>query len=181
MKTRDWSVFLLPLAAVVAPAAYATDYLTVAQAQTTLFPGAKRFVDATLKLNEAQRERIKALAGVRQRWEEQKVWRVEREDGLMGWLLIDQVIGKHEFITYATAISPEGRVLGVEILTYLETHGAQIRDASWRKSFLGKTLADKFKLDEDVQNISGATLSCRNVLDGVKRLLVLHHLFLAKP
>ena len=180
MKARDWSCLLLPLAAVVAPAAYATDYMSVAQAQTALFPGAKRFVDVSLKLNEEQRDRIKSLAGVRQRWDEQKVWRVERDDGAMGWLLIDQVIGKHEFITYATAISPEGRVLGVEILTYLETHGGQVREASWRKQFAGKTLADKFKLDEDVPNISGATLSCRNVLDGVKRLLVVHKLFLAK-
>lgn len=180
MKARDWSVFLLPLAAVVAPAAYATDYLTVAQAQTALFPGAKRFVDVSLKLSEEQRDRVKSLAGVRQRWDEQKVWRVERDDGMMGWLLIDQVIGKHEFITYATAISPDGRVLGVEILTYLETHGGQVRELSWRKNFLGKTVSDQFKLDEDVPNISGATLSCRNVLDGVKRMLVLHKLFLVK-
>lgn len=180
MKARDWSCFLLPLAAVVAPASYAADYMSVAQAQTALFPGAKRFVDASLKLSEEQRDRIKTLAGVRQRWDEQKIWRAERDDGALGWLVIDQVIGKHEFITYATAISLDGRVLGVEILTYLETHGGQIRDASWRKNFVGKTLADKFKLDEDVPNISGATLSCRNVLDGVKRVLVIHKLLLAK-
>jgi uncharacterized protein with FMN-binding domain len=48
-----------------------------------------------------------------------------------------------------------------------------VRDAGWRKHFVGKTLADPFKLDEDVPNISGATLSSRNMLDGVKRLLAL--------
>jgi hypothetical protein len=30
----------------------------------------------------------------------------------------------------------------------------------------------------DVPNISGATLSCRNVMDGVKRLLVLQQIAL---
>ena len=95
------------------------------------------------------------------------------------WFIVDDVIGKHEFITYATAIAPDGKVLGLEVMSYRETHGGQIRDAGWRQHFVGKTLASPFKLDEDVPNISGATLSSRNVLDGVKRLLVIHKLFLA--
>ena len=40
-------------------------------------------------------------------------------------------------------------------------------------------LADPFKLDRDIPNISGATLACRNVTDGVKRLLALKHAVLA--
>jgi Na+-transporting NADH:ubiquinone oxidoreductase subunit NqrC len=55
-----------------------------------------------------------------------------------------------------------------------------VREPGWRRHFVGKTLADRFKLDEDVPNISGATLSCRNVTDGVKRLLAIHKLYLAK-
>lgn len=178
MSTRDWSAFLLPVAALVSPA-WAADYLTVAQAQTLLFPGAGQFTEAPLKLSEEQRSRIRDMAGVRQRWEEQKVWRAEANGRLVGWFIVDDVVGKHEFITYATAISPEGKVLGIEVLSYRETHGSQIRTPEWRKHFAGKTLADPFKLDEDVPNISGATLSCRNVLDGVKRLLVIHKLYLA--
>lgn len=179
MSTHDWRLFLLPVAVLAAPA-YAADYLTLAQAQAQLFPSAKRFVDQTLKFTDDQRDRIKAAAGVRQRWDEQKVWRAERDGVLLGWLILDEVIGKHEFIAYATAISPDGHVLGVEIMSYRESHGGEVRDASWRKHLVGKTLADPFKLDRDVPNISGATLSCRNVLDGVKRLLVLHKFFLSK-
>ena len=177
MKARDWSVFLLPGVALVSPA-FAVDYLSVAQAQALLFPAAKGFVEQPLKFTDEQRERIKSAAGLRQRWEEQKVWRAERDGMLQGWMLVDEVIGKHEFITYAAAISPDGHVLGVEIMSYRETHGGQVREASWRRTLVGKTLADPFKLDEDVPNISGATLSCRNVMDGVKRLLAIHKLFL---
>jgi Na+-translocating ferredoxin:NAD+ oxidoreductase RnfG subunit len=179
MGSRGLQAFLLPVAAIALPA-QATDYLTVAQAQTLIFPAAKSFEARPLKLGDAQRDRIKALSGMRQRWEEQKVWRAERDGKLVGWLLVDEVIGKHEFITYATGIAPDGSVLGVEILSYRETHGGQIRDAAWRRHFAGKALTDPFKLDEDVPNISGATLSCRNVTDGVKRLLAIHKLFLAQ-
>lgn len=180
MSTRDWIPFLVPVAMLVAPTAYATDYFTVAEAQAQLFPNATNFVERTLKFDEGQRDRIKAISGMRQRWDEQKIWRAETVGKLQGWLVVDQVIGKHEFITYATAISPDGHVLGIEIMSYRETHGGKVRDAAWRKNFVGKSLSDPFKLDEDVPNISGATLSCRNVLDGVKRLLTIHQLFLLR-
>jgi Na+-translocating ferredoxin:NAD+ oxidoreductase RnfG subunit len=171
------AAFLLPVATL--SVAHAADYLSVQQAQTLLFPAAKAFNAQPLKFNDEQRDRIKALAGVRQRNDTQQLWRAERDGQLLGWFFVDEVVGKHEFITYATAISPEGKVLGIEVMSYRETHGGQIREAAWRQKFAGKTLADPFKLDQDVPNISGATLSCRNVLDGVKRLLVQHKLFLS--
>jgi Na+-translocating ferredoxin:NAD+ oxidoreductase RnfG subunit len=48
-----------------------------------------------------------------------------------------------------------------------------VREAHWREQFKGKTLSDHFKLDDDIANITGATLSSRNVMNGVKRLLAL--------
>ncbi len=88
-------------------------------------------------------------------------------------MIIDDVIGKHEFITYAIGVSPRGKVLGLQILSYRETHGGEIRRQSWRSQFVGKSGEDRLRLGKDVDNISGATLSCRNVTDGVKRLLVI--------
>lgn len=173
MNERDWSpLWLMPAAAIVAPV-YAADYLTVEQAQRVLFPDAGSFVEYPLTLSKEQRSQIKSLSDVRQRRETQPVWRAEQDGKLLGWFIVDDVVGKHEYITYAAALSPDGHVLGIEIMSYRETHGGQVRDAGWREHFEGKTLADAFKLDKDIPNISGATLSCRNVTDGVKRLLAL--------
>lgn len=172
----------LPLAviapAVIVSSAHAEDYLTVAQAQKLLFPDATVFLEAAINLSDEQRDQIKKIAGVRQRTAVQQNWRAEQDGKLQGYFLIDEVIGKHEFITYATAISPDGKVLGIEILSYRETHGGQIRKPEWRAHFSGKTLNDQFKLNKDIPNISGATLSCRNVTDGVKRLLAIHKIAL---
>ncbi|OYY74006.1 MAG: FMN-binding protein [Gammaproteobacteria bacterium 28-57-27] len=172
------SLLIIPLAAFVVAPAHATEYLSVEQAQKALFPEAERFVLAPVLLTEEQRDAITDKAGVKQRWEKQDVWRAEKGGQLLGWFIVDNVVGKHEFITYAAALLPEGKVRGVEIMIFKETHGDQIREASWRKTLEGKTLADPFKLDKDVPNISGATLSCRNVMSGVKRLLVLQQLVL---
>ena len=182
---RNLPFFLLLPAAVISSTAYvasasAEDYLTVQQAQKVLFPNANIFLDSAITLTDAQLNDIKKIAGVRQRQQVQKTWRAENNGELLGWFMMDDVIGKHDFITYGTAISGEGKVLGVEILSYRETHGGQIRQPQWRTQFVGKTLEDRLKLGQDIANISGATLSCRNVTDGVKRLLAIHHIALKK-
>jgi Na+-translocating ferredoxin:NAD+ oxidoreductase RnfG subunit len=168
----------MPLAALVAAPVAATEYLTVEQAQKALFPQADRFIAAPLHLTAAQKAAIEQRSGLKQRWDRQDVWRAERGGKLLGWFVVDDVVGKHEFIHYAVALLPEGKVRGIEVMIYRETHGDQIRQANWRKTLEGKTLADPFKLDKDVPNISGATLSCRNVMNGVKRLLVLQQVAL---
>ena len=94
-----------------------------------------------------------------------------KETNRLGVLMVDRVLGKHELIDYAVAISPEGKVLQVEILEYRENYGREVRNVNWREQFRGKTAASKLKLNDDIYNISGATISCRNVTDGVRRLL----------
>ncbi len=160
--------------------AWCADYLTREQAQQALFPQAERFIDASIELNPAQQDRISKLSGVKQRWNRQQIWRAERAGGLLGWFVIDEVVGKHEFVTYAAGLSPEGHVVGIEILTYRETYGFQVRDAQWRAAFRDKTARDRFKLGDDIPLLTGATLSCRNVANGVKRLLALQQVVLAR-
>ncbi len=179
MNQRGWVAFIsLPAIAIASPA-YAADYLSIPQAQELLFPQAERFEEHPIAMTDNLKKEIKKLSGVRQRWDEQRVWRVEKEGDLLGWFMVDEVVGKHEFITYGVALSADGKVLGVEIMAYRETHGGEIRRPEWRERFKGKGLEDPFKLDVDIPNIGGATLSCRNVTDGVKRLLAIHQLVLA--
>jgi FMN-binding domain len=146
---KHWPAFVAAPLAVFAPAAIATAYLSVEQAQQALFPGV-----SFTELRDGP----------------YKLWRAS--DG--GWFILDQVLGKHEYITYAVGLSAEGSVRGIEILEYRENYGGQIRDPAWRRQFAGKTAADPLKLDRDVTNISGATLSCRHVTDGVKHVLAFY-------
>ena len=96
------------------------------------------------------------------------------------WLIIDEVLGKHEMITYAVAMKPTGEIMGVEIMEYVESYGYEIQDHRWRQQFIGKTRNDPVKLNQDIQNISGATLSAKHVTDGVKRVLAIYDLVLSK-
>jgi len=171
------ALIMMPVAAIVCQV-QAADYLSASEAQAVLFPQASTFTKEEVVLTKEQLKAIKKASGVRQRKAMPPIWRAERDGEFLGWFFVDDVIGKHEFITYAAAISPEGEVKGIEIMSYRETHGDEVRNAQWRKQFVGKKVDAPFRLDEDIPNISGATLSCRNITDGVKRLLVLHEMVL---
>jgi len=92
-------------------------------------------------------------------------------DSVLGRVVVDSVIGKFEQIDYAVALDTSGKVLAVEILTYREGHGGEVRMPSWRNQFVGKTAADAIHVGSDIANISGATLSCTHVTDGVHRIV----------
>jgi len=175
---RTYGFMLTMPVLAISQSVYAKDYLSTEQAQTLLFPKAESFAPHTVSLSKAQKKAIKKLSGVRQRWDEQKVWKAVAGGKTLGWFIIDEVVGKHEFITYAAALSADGHVLGLEVMSYRETHGDEVMRPDWRAQFRGKTLGDVFQLDEDIANISGATLSCRNLTDGVHRLLALQKLVL---
>jgi Na+-transporting NADH:ubiquinone oxidoreductase subunit NqrC len=66
-------------------------------------------------------------------------------------------------------------------MEYVESYGYEVADAQWRKQFTGKTTANPIKLNQDIQNIGGATLSCKHLTDGIKRITVLYGLALQAP
>ena len=81
------------------------------------------------------------------------------------------MIGKHDLIDYAVALSAEGKVRQVEILQYREAYGGEVRNSNWRAQFVGRHHGDPVQIGKDIQNISGATLSCQHLTDGIRRLL----------
>ncbi len=144
---------------------HAEVYLTRAQARSVLLPGATQPMSVTLSKKE--KKQIESSSGVDVTNLEIDAWK--GADG--SWLIFDSVEGRYESIDIAVAISPSGEAMGVEILTYREIYGYEVRSPKWRKQFHGKTSDSKLKLDKDISNISGATISSKSITYGVKRLL----------
>src|SRR5437867_1508908 len=95
----------------------------------------------------------------------------QRTGATLGFVVVDEVIGKFELITYAVGIGLDGAVKQVEVLSYRESHGHEIRLPAWRRQFVGKTAASPLRIGEDIAYISGATLSCSHVTEGVRRIV----------
>jgi Na+-translocating ferredoxin:NAD+ oxidoreductase RnfG subunit len=184
LRRSDRAILLLltpPAIVLPGAAARAVQYLDVSQAQRTLFADATRFEPVPVTLSDDQRRSIAKSSATRTPIPTDRIWRALRGDELIGHVIVDEVYGKHEFITYAVAIDPTGAVLGVEIMDYRETHGGEVRRADWRSQFRGKRIGEPFDLGEDIVNISGATMSCKHIADGVKRVLALYALAIGAP
>ena len=169
MRAR-WLIQTGALVGSFAQIAYATQYLSVEQAQRAAFPQATEF-----RVVEPPDAKLTTSVGAAAGWSP-SIWQVRVGDQGQGWLIVDQVLGKSEIITYALALDAAGAVISVDVLDYRESHGSEIRLPAWRHQFVGKTANESGALTREIKNISGATLSCRHLTEGVQRLLKLYDL-----
>ncbi len=168
MRLKEWNSILagLALTAPVPLVARAETYLTESQAAAVLFPGVK-LKPRAIELSSNDVMSIERNSGEKVPSTHPRVWWGPNQEALF----FDTVLGKHEYITCAVAVSSDGKIKGVEIMDYREVYGYQVRGAGWRKQFIGKTSKDPIRLDKDIQNISGATLSSDHVTNGVRRVI----------
>ena len=142
-------------AIVVPVGAHAKVYASVEQAQKSMF-GSTVLALRPVLLTDAQQSAMRDASSVSFAFKGNRVWKAEGG----GWFVVDEVVGKHETITY------------------LESYGYEVADEKWRRQFVGKTAASPLKLNKDIENIGGATLSCKHITDGVKRVMVMYDLVL---
>lgn len=156
-------------ATILAPPVFAVEYLSLDQARALLFPGATAFVPMPL---DGAASRL-APPVPPARFSRLRAYDVRTGETRTGFLVADAVIGKFEYIDYAVALAPDVTIRQVEILAYRESHGHEIRQSAWRAQFQGKGPADPLRLNDDIRNVSGATLSCSHVTDGVRTIVAL--------
>jgi Na+-translocating ferredoxin:NAD+ oxidoreductase RnfG subunit len=173
-------LIVLGACAVTAPV-FATQYLSPEQAQKLMFPEADAFRARPVSLDAAQMRQVEQAAGLPARSAQWRVVAAYKGETLLGYMVLDDVIGKFELISYAVGINPDATVRDVEILAYRESHGSEIRLPAWRRQFVGKSAkSGDLRIGGGINNISGATLSCTHVTDGVRRIAAVAQVALAK-
>jgi hypothetical protein len=175
---RALPLFTLAAASAVASpgGAWAATYLSAEQAAQLMFPQADHWEQRSATLSAEQLKQL-AASGVPPRsaqWNLRLAWQGNKP---LGVVVIDDVVGKFELITYAVGLNLDGTVQQVEVLAYRESHGHEIRLPAWRKQFVGKGASAPIRLGDDIANISGATLSCSHVTDGVRRIVAVVRLW----
>lgn len=171
---RNWGrAFLAPISIVAfyPGSGYTAEYLTVAEAKEVCFPAASAFEEAHLLFTAEQISQIEEATEQSLSIKGQQLWKVFNKEELLGYFVLDYVIGKHMTIDYAIAINPDLTVKQIEILQYRENYGDEIREKSWLEQFVGKSNSSELRVGSDIKNISGATISSKNVTAGVKRVL----------
>ena len=184
MKTPSWprrrllqggaAWALLASSAVRLPAAAAT-FTDVGTLQKAWWPQPE-LTAVPLALPEPERlaEALRAQDLRAPRGFQPQLWRMQSAPAQpLGWLAADRVIGKYDWIDFAVGFAADAAVLGMEVLAYRESHGAEVRQAQWRAQFKGRKGPQSLRFADDIRNVSGATLSCQHLTEGVQRLSAL--------
>ena len=148
-------------------------YLTEEQALKILFPKAEKIHVEELHVDPEQKTRIEERIGWKFPETVFRAFKAESHGKIDGYAILQETIGKHRPITYVVGITPEGKVFDVEILVYRESKGSEVRRKRFNAQYEGKTAQDPIRINKDIINITGATMSVRSVSAGVKRALVL--------
>ena len=97
-------------------------------------------------------------------------WEIYKENKLTNILLLDNVYGKTMPISFFVIFNLDGKIVDVEIVKYRESHGGQVQNKNWLNQFNGKDKDSNYKIGEDIDGISGATISVNSVSKGILKL-----------
>ena len=91
----------------------------------------------------------------------------------VGYAIIGEEIGKYRPLTFLVATNLQLQVTSVAILVYRESRGGEVRRRRFLRQYRGKDGEDPIRINRDIINITGATLSVRALNTGVRKSLLL--------
>lgn len=112
-----------------------------------------------------------AKADVKQKLQKDRVYRITDADDFVGYAYVGYAPSKEREFDYLLVFNPELTIKTGKILIYRETFGREIDSPRWLKQFEGMSPASTFKFGEDIDGISGATISARSMTHAVQKAL----------
>lgn len=163
------------------PARAAATYFTTQQVLREFFPKSEKVSFRKVKLGPSELAALQDRLGYRPGKPEYVIFVATTGAQVDGYAIIDDEKGQHEQITFAVKLSVTGVVERHEVMVYRESYGEEIIDPRFRKQFVGKTAKDPVRAGQDIDVVTGATISSRSMAIGVRRALILVEELVLKP
>ena len=156
-------------------------YYSPEEAAKVMFPDSDNIRPETLTLTPDQKATVEKRIGWTFPESTFEVFIGETQGKVDGYAIVQNTIGKHRPITYMVGVDAEGECMNFEVLVYREARGNEIATKRFNYQYQGKDVRDPIRINRDIINISGATMSVRSASAGVKRTLVLVDEMYLKP
>lgn len=156
-------------------------YLKEEESLKIMFPKSEHVRKELIKLTPEKKALIEERIGWKFPEESFDVYIGESGSQIDGYAVVQNTIGKHKPMTYMVGIDNKGLVSDVELLVFREARGSEVRQKRFNAQYEGKSVLDPVRINKDIINISGATMSVRSMSAGIKRVLVLVDEFYLKP
>lgn len=166
---------------VLAPAlARAEQFWTPQALLADQFKGSQQVSYVRTRIDAGLRARLETRLGRQLPKPEYTLFVAKTHNRIDGYALFDEQLGQHEPISFATFFDASGQVTRVEVVAYREPYGDGIRAERFRRQFLGRSVKSRFRAGDDIDTISGATISSRSMCIAVERAAVLVDAWLQK-
>lgn len=90
---------------------------------------------------------------------------------LLGYAFLDKAPSKTAKFDYLVLFNDKLQIVSSKVLIYREEYGGEIGSRRWLKQFLGLSGKDRVSLDNNIDAISGATISVRSMTRAMDKLL----------
>jgi len=161
--------------------AIAEAFMSEEEGVKIMLPKSERIRKDVIKLSPEKKSHIEERIGWKFPEQSFEIYIGETGTQVDGYALVQNTIGKHKPMTYMVGIDSKGQVSDVELLVFRESRGSEIRQKRFNAQYEGKTVLDPVRINKDIINITGATMSVRSMSAGIKRVLVLVDEFYLKP
>ena len=160
---------------------HAEVFMTEEDAVKIMLAGSDRVRKDVIRLSREKKDAIEQRIGWKFPEESFELYIGETVGRIDGYAMVHNTIGKHKHMTYMVGVDNRGACTDVELLVFREAKGSEVRRKRFNAQYEGKTVFDPIRINKDIINISGATMSVRSISAGVKRVLVLVDEFYLKP
>ena len=160
---------------------HAEVFMTEEEAVKIVLPKSQRVRKEVIRLTTEKKELIEQRIGWKFPEDFFEVYIGETNAKIDGYAMVHNTIGKHKHMTYMVGVDRTGACTDVELLVFREAKGSEVGKKRFNVQYEGKTVHDPIRINKDIINISGATMSVRSISAGVKRVLVLVDEYYLKP
>jgi hypothetical protein len=160
---------------------HAEVFMSEEDALKIVLPKSERVRKEVIRLTTEKKELIEQRIGWKFPEQAFELYIGETGDAIDGYAMVHNTIGKHKHMTYMVGVDSKGACSDVELLVFREARGSEVGRKRFNVQYEGKTVLDPIRINKDIINITGATMSVRSLSAGVKRVLVLVDEFYLKP
>ena len=102
---------------------------------------------------------------------ENRLFKIIDQSKLIGYGYLGEAASMKRKFDYIVLFNPELSIVKAKVLIYREDHGRQIGSQRWLKQFIGLAPTNELIYGENIDAISGATISASSMTKAVDALL----------
>ena len=146
-------------------------YLTEEQALALIFPECDEIVADEFVMTPEEKSSLEKLLSRRLYEDGFRTYIGKRDGSIQGYAIITEEIGKFHPFTFVVGVDADGKITNIAVLVYRESRGGEIAKKRFLYQFMGKSFKNPIRINKDIINITGATMSVQCMCAGVRKVI----------